>query len=116
RRLRSERSAVEAQIAAIQAATQQPIEVPTQDTVVAMLGEMSQMLSSSAEASLEDGNLIRELIDLCTGGRIELFQKGIRTNKRGWLEGRFTNHLVVAVMHRLAGIAIAAGEESRDAV
>ena len=51
------------------------------------------------------------MIDLLTGGRIELFQCGEPRSHGGWLQGRFRVHLLAGLVRELAG---AAGSEGQD--
>lgn len=52
----------------------------------------------------EQAGRVRLLIDLLTGGRIELVQQGERRAKRGWLQGRFPNRVLAGVTHQLTGV------------
>jgi hypothetical protein len=66
--------------------------------------------ATSSGCDAEQHGLARGIIELVTGGRIELKQCGQRVQHQGWLEGRFQCDLVAAFTTQLAGRPI----ESKD--
>src|SRR5207249_2589578 len=72
------------------------------------VADMARILEAAARAE-EAGTAgqVRELIDLLTGGRIDLEQRGEPAAGRGWLLGRFRGRLTEAITARVAGRAVA---------
>ena len=105
RQLRGERAAIEAELGAIEAAKTRVIAPPTPDEVRAMLTELHTVLLKAA-TSRTDAQLgqARRIIELLTGGRIEMFQQGERKAQRGWLQGRFRVRLLSFLVERVTSV------------
>ena len=116
REVRSERTVVARQMEALEAAQRRSIQVPTEAEVRADIEQLQSILIDAANGAAEDADLVREIIKLLTGGRIELFQQGERLQHRGWLQGRFTVRLLDVLGERAAGGAdrSRSGDRCRD--
>ena len=79
KQLRAERVVLEADLSAVEAAKTRVIVPPTAEEVRQMLTDLHEMLITAA-TSETDAQLgkARRIIELLTGGRIELFQMGER--------------------------------------
>jgi hypothetical protein len=117
RRLRAERAGAEAERAALEAAAGRPKLIPSNEEVVRLLNEMGAVLASAASGEgAEDAGAARQVVDLLTGGRIELEQQGERKARRGWLRGRARVRLVGAVAERIGGAGPGLEGESMEVV
>jgi len=104
RQLRQERSQAGAEIGLLEASRDRPLKVPTRDEVHRELDRIDQiLLGASAGIDAEQQGLARGIVELVTGGRIELTQCGERVQHQGWLEGRFQCDLVAILASQLAG-------------
>lgn len=105
KQLRGERAAIEADVSAIEAAKNRVVTPPTAEQVRQMLTELHTVLLKAA-TSQTDAQLgpARRIIELLTGGRIELFQMGERKAQRGWLQGRFRVRLLSFLIERVTGV------------
>ena len=106
RRLRKEREESEAELAGYESARSRIIVVPTEVEVRNMLMELSSILASATADDQQREGLVRELIELVTGGSIELTQVGEQRAKFGWLRGRFRASIFATITLRLTGIPI----------
>jgi hypothetical protein len=104
RRLRRERADVQAELARLQAAGGRPVKIPSEGEVRGLLTELSAILVSAGEGADEDIGTAREVIKLLTGGRIELYQQGLRQAHRGWLQGRFRVQLLPYLLEQGMGV------------
>jgi DNA invertase Pin-like site-specific DNA recombinase len=105
RKLRAERAERESERAALEAAQSHPPKVPTAEEVRELLKEMGVVLAKAATGGVpEDAGPAREVVELLTGGRIELEQAGERKAQRGWLRGRFRVRLLDAAVAKLTGV------------
>jgi hypothetical protein len=100
---RRERADVQTEISRLEAAAGQPIIVPDAAEVRALLRNLGDVLAVAAEGSSEEGAAAREVIELLTGGRIDLYQMGERKAQRGWLQGRFRVRLLPYLTAKLTG-------------
>jgi DNA invertase Pin-like site-specific DNA recombinase len=107
RRLRKERADAQTGLDALRAAAGRAVAVPTDAEAAALVAGLAEVLAAAAaDPAPESAELVRELIDLLTGGRIDLEQAGEPRARRGWLRGRFRVRLVGAVTARLTGVEI----------
>jgi hypothetical protein len=105
RRLRIERADAEASKAALEAARDRPKRIPSEEETVQVLNSMHDVLVAAASSDdSENAGPAREIIELLTGGRIELEQQGERKAQRGWLRGRLRVQLLDAVVAKLDGV------------
>lgn len=90
---------------------------PTPEVVRAMLSELSDILVNAAN-SRTDAQLgqARRVIELLTGGRIELIQMGERKAQQGWLQGRFRVRLVSFLIERITGVRPLGRDEGIEVV
>jgi site-specific DNA recombinase len=106
RELRRQRADFEAEITTLQAALTQPAIVPSEAEVREDLAQLAAILTSAGiQETGAEGARVRQIIDLLTGGRIELVQCGETKAKRGWLQGRFRIRLLDGLVERLSGTA-----------
>jgi DNA invertase Pin-like site-specific DNA recombinase len=112
RRMRAERAEVEAERAAMEAAQAEPTAAPNKDEVGRLLVEMADILAAAAQAEGAAGPA-REIVEMLTGGRIELEQQGLRRAHRGWLRGRFQVRLLTC-LHARATRRAGAGRDEPD--
>ena len=104
RQLRQERSQAVAEIGLLQAARDRPVRIPAREEVLSELDRIDRILrATSSGGDAEQYGLARGIIELVTGGRIELKQCGQRVQHQGWLEGRIQCDLVAVLATQLAG-------------
>jgi hypothetical protein len=114
RRLRGERAQVEAERATQDALMGRPRATPSAAEVTTLLAEMGDVLAVAASGAVpEDQGTARAVVEILTGGRIELTQQGERKAQRGWLRGRFRVSVLQALVGKLTGVTAV---ESEDAV
>lgn len=117
RQLRAERNTALHEIASMKKAHGRKVVVPSEGEVRAMLEEFSKVLLAAADGTTEeDAAIAREIIDLLTGGRIELYQMGERARNRGWLQGRFRVELVSVLVGKLNGVLPAESGEGLEVI
>lgn len=105
RKLRYERNQILCDIADLEQAEQREIIVPTPIEVQQLIDNFHRILVTAATGEMtEDEEAAREIIDLITGGRIDLFQMGERKAKRGWLQGRFRVDIISVLLETVAGV------------
>ena len=103
--LRREYSAVSVELGSLETAQSQGIVVPTAEEVTALLDEFGNLIASASFSEDEtDFRIARRIIDLLTGGQIDLYQMGERRQNKGWLQGRFVVDVVSAVSSQLTGL------------
>ena len=102
--LRRRRIELNAELATLEAALARPAIVPSETEVRELLARFEGILTSAADRDDEEGGQVREVIDLLTGGRIELFQCGEPRSHGGWLQGRFRVPLLDGLVRELAGV------------
>ena len=113
RALRNERTGLLAEIGQLEAALQNPIRVPTEEAVRALLHELHQVLVDAADGGTdEEIGVVREIIEILTGGRIELVQMGERRSHGGWLQGQVQVRLLSVLVQKAGGRPPAADYES----
>ncbi len=106
KQLRHERSSVQAESDAVSTMAARVIVIPTDEEVLRLLDSLVEVLMKAGAGAEEQAGRVRQLIDLLTGGRIELVQQGERRAKRGWLQGRFPNRVLAGVTHQLTGVHV----------
>jgi len=113
RSLRRARTEAAAELARREAERAQTIVVPTEDEVRALLDELGRILEAAAagDASNDAGDA-REVVELLTGGRIDLEQRGERKAQRGWLRGRFRPRVMPFLVARATGVVVDGSDES----
>lgn len=115
RDLRRERAEAQAELDQLRAAAGRPVRIPSPEEAADLVGRSVEVLVAfAADPDPARAGAVRRLIDLVTGGRIEVTQEGERAVFRGWLRGRFLNQLPQAFAAELAGTGEAvatAGEE-----
>jgi DNA invertase Pin-like site-specific DNA recombinase len=117
RALRADRAAAAAELAALEAAAARPTPVPSEEDVTALLSGLAEELTRTAAGSdPADAGTARAVLELVTGGRIEVEQAGERRKCRGWLVGRFVPRLLKAALARLPEGGPAAPSDGGDEV
>lgn len=109
RRLRRARAADQAELASLESASARPAAVPEEAEVRARIHDFARILEEAATLGGDEA-AARELLELLTGGRIDLEQRGERSPQRGWLRGRFRVELVGRLAARAGGAEVAGGE------
>jgi hypothetical protein len=96
--LRCQRAGIKADIARFDAAASKPIKIPTTEEVRGSLvgfgAELAEAAQSDDEAAMAR---VRRIIEIITGGKIFVYQGGLRQAQRGWLRGVFTVDVVKLV-------------------
>jgi DNA invertase Pin-like site-specific DNA recombinase/DNA-binding CsgD family transcriptional regulator len=117
KQLRRERAGIEADLSTLAAAKKHAIAPPSTEQVRQVLTELHTVLTTAA-TSLTDAQLgaVRRVIELLTGGRIELAQRGERKAQRGWLQGRFTVRLLSFLVERVTGVQTLGNEAGTEVV
>ena len=81
------------------------IKIPTVEEVNVLIADISETLLKIAETGPPaETDRIRELLKRLTGGKIELFQKGEKKPRKGWLQGRFKTPLIPVLLEQLTGM------------
>jgi DNA invertase Pin-like site-specific DNA recombinase len=110
--LRGERARLEAEIAQAAAARTRAIAVPSEAEVCVLIDRLAEILDAAGRSDLGDLETARarQVVDLLTGGRVDLFQMGERRSHGGWLQARFRPRLISGLVAELAGSPLAADE------
>jgi site-specific DNA recombinase len=115
--LRSERASLQAEIAALESAQHRTIVVPTPEEVRQMCGNLGETFLAAADGlAEEDVESVRRIVQLLTGGRIDLYQMGQRRAHQGWLQGRFRARLVAWVVQGKLGVRPTTPDEGVEVV
>lgn len=102
--LRAERSAVQTQIAEMEAAVGRVASIPTADQVRQKIDELANILLRAADGQEAAGwGAARRILEQITGGKIIVTQRGEAKAKRGWLRGAFQVHMVQLLANRCGG-------------
>jgi site-specific DNA recombinase len=103
--LRRQRTDMAVEIICVQG-NRRHLEVPSETDVQAMLDELRTILAASAQdGKAEERGVVRQIIELLTGGRIDLYQQGERKSHRGWLQGRFRVRILDYLVGKTLGEA-----------
>lgn len=98
--LRSELNRLDTEITVEQRLVEQVVELPTANQIRESLSQFSTILVQATECpSDEQLDEARELIRIVTGGRIDVYQKGEKKAKLGWLQVRFKVNLAAVALH-----------------
>jgi site-specific DNA recombinase len=118
RRLRGERSDAQNQLALIRARSDERVQVPSEAEVREMLQHLADVLRNAAAGKLgdEESARARDILQLLTGGRIEMYQQGERREMQGWLRGRFTIRLLDVLVEKITGASPAKEGNGIDVV
>jgi len=93
-----------ASIRQMETAGQRAVSLPTEDEVRTLVRELGDHLAQAAlGGSEEQVHKVREIIQMITGGRINLHQQGETKAKRGWLQGRFRARLLSTLVGKALG-------------
>jgi site-specific DNA recombinase len=107
KRLRQQRSAVAAEVSVLEEAQHRVVIVPSQAAVRDLIAQFGEILTAAAHGESEaDTSRAREIIDLLTGGKIEMIQQGERKAQCGWLQGRFRLRLLAGVAETFTGVKV----------
>jgi hypothetical protein len=117
KQLRQELGEVRAKLAAEDAAARCEIIVPSESDVKQELAQLRKtVMKAILPDNIEEGERIRALIDLVTGGSIVLSQCGERRRKSGWLAGRFTCRLIDIAASRIVSGRLPAADKAEEIV
>ncbi|MBV09699.1 MAG: hypothetical protein CMN21_10835 [Rubinisphaera sp.] len=95
---------VEKQLAAADDQNISILSIPSEDDIHKYLKQIEVTLLNVAKfGPPAEVDALRELLFQLTSGRIEVFQRGGRSKKEGWLEGRFTSSLENCASRELFG-------------
>src|SRR5262249_43097913 len=98
RQLRSERDELATRLKQLEAVPDRQIRIPTEVELQELLSRLDEILTNLASVNHpERAGKLREVIELMTGGRIELVQCGERRKHGGWLQGRLKIHLLAGL-------------------
>lgn len=115
--LQAERAQGKVKLEQLEAALARQPKLPSAEEIRALPGEIERVLLEAAlDKSGENVALAREIIELLTGGRIELFQKGERRAQRGWLQGRFQVRLLPVLIEKLTGVPATVTDDAIEVV
>lgn len=108
-----QRAVVLAEITHIEATLGNDVSVPTESEIRATMQQLHLILTKAAAGVTdEDAPLVRSIIKMVTGGRIDLFQKGERRPQRGWLQGRFRVKLLRFILEQCPGSHPTPGDDA----
>ena len=116
REQRRSRGADAAELVVLEASQDRPVVVPEEVEVRALLDDLGRILEEAATDSGEGQGAAREVIELLTGGRIDLEQQGERKSHRGWLRGRLRVDLVHCLAARAGQKDLEMGGEGVEVV
>ena len=95
---RAERAKLQSDLADFEAAKLRTSELPTDNDVRRMVDDLEGiLLNVAAGKEPENAGSFRALLELLTGGRIDIVQKGESERQRGWLQATFPLLLQSAV-------------------
>jgi site-specific DNA recombinase len=115
--LRGERATAAASARGIESVLNQPVHVPSEAEIRAMLRDVHTCLASAATSKREeDCERVREIIKQLVGDCIELNQQGERIPRRGWLQGRFEVQPVSFAVQRLLQVPVTTSDEAVEVV
>jgi site-specific DNA recombinase len=105
RRFGAMRKEAQTELAVIKAAMTEPVRVPDRAAVDVLLSQFHDTLQRAAAGQLgaEEFSSARDILQLLTGGRVEMHQFGERREMKGWLQGRFTLRVLDIFVERLTG-------------
>ena len=101
---RRRRAGLKAELAELESARSRTAVVPTEAEVRDELARLESTLAVEPAGEEESGE-VRQVIDLLTGGRIEVFQCGERRSHGGWLRGQFRARVIEGLALKLCGAA-----------
>jgi len=102
--LRRERKGLQDQLGRIKSAATEQVRVPSEEEVRSLLDRLSDILQRAAAGQLDDDqDAARDIVEMLTGGRIEMYQQGERKEMKGWLQGRFTVRILEVLVERFTG-------------
>lgn len=114
-RLRAERDRVSESLKRVDAAKLSPPRVPNEAEVRQLLSGFAEILLTAATAT--DAELLaqaRAIVEMVTGGRINLYQQGTPSAQRGWLEGRFTLRVIAPIVDKLVGLPVTVPDDGLE--
>ncbi len=110
------RQEAQIRLAVIKAALTEPVRVPDALEVRELLSQFDEILRRAAAGPLgsEEFSSARGILQLLTGGRVEMHQLGERREMKGWLQGRFTVSIVDVLVEKLTNGSPANPSRSAD--
>ena len=115
--LQTERAKGKVKLEQLEAMLSRQPKLPTAEEIRDLPGKIERVLLEAArDKSGENVAVAREIIELLTGGRIELFQMGERRAQRGWLQGRFQVRLLPVLIEKLTGVPATVTDEAIEVV
>ncbi|MDB4539937.1 hypothetical protein N9231_05895, partial [Saprospiraceae bacterium] len=99
---RGQLSKLDARIAEEKKFLEQVINLPSEEEAYEIFSGFSEiLLSVTSDPTDDELDMAREMVDLITGGRIEVYQQGEKKAKLGWLQVRLKVNMDVVLMHRV---------------
>jgi DNA invertase Pin-like site-specific DNA recombinase len=116
RELGIKRKEAQIRLAIIKAALTEPVRVPDALEVRELLSQFDEILRRAAAGRLgsEEFSSARGILQLLTGGRVEMHQLGEHREMKGWLQGRFTVSIVDVLVEKLTNGSPANPSRSAD--
>ena len=103
-----ERAELRLEIEQLANARKAPPRQPTEAEVKAMIADLGSTLVAAAESNDEaEVARARHLMEIITGGRIDLYQMGERRKHGGWLQAKFTVSIVPYLVEMAIGVPLA---------
>jgi DNA invertase Pin-like site-specific DNA recombinase len=113
RQFRQERTQVQAELGVWESMRKQKVDVPTDEQIKQELNELDVKLTAGlVHPDAEQLSMARSVIEMVTGGYIELQQMGERVRGQGWLRGTFQCNVVKLIASRVSGVAATAADDS----
>ena len=117
RALRAERAVIEADIARLHGINERLPFKPTETEFRQLCRNVEEILLEAATGKEpKDAGAMRQILELLTGGRIEIEQMGERRAQRGWLRARFQLHLLATCSERLGLGACIRDDQPREII
>jgi DNA invertase Pin-like site-specific DNA recombinase len=103
RQLQSERAAMQAELQRLRDAEQSVPRIPTSEEVLSLLNGIADQLVAAATASNEELGRAQAIVEMVTGGMIEIHQMGERKKYHGWPQARFKVTLLPYLVQMATG-------------
>jgi hypothetical protein len=117
KRFRRQRAELLVEVSRLEASSHVAMAVPSEEDVRDLVQKLNEVLSSAVTGDfIAEFAMARHIIELLTGGRIELFQQGERKRHRGWLQGRMRMRLLPCLTEMATGTPATNPDETSEVV